>query len=475
MNPLTQTFLGFLLLAGLVLPAAAQDSIGDVDVYQYQGPVAPERGVNPGIASGAHSGIYIRFGQDISDMCEHFGETSAGGLGPIRVNVFTTHGSFDSIKRLRTEDEVQLAIVQSDIWYYADRHSNEEHMQQFYPDQVDSAIMDAWADIKEDINMIIPLYTEAIHVLVRGDAADNYKDLMSLVTSGATVNVGVEGSGTAITTTLIEQMLIADPSVEVNWIKRHYHTDHALDLLAQDRKNQPNNDDQLDAVVFVGGVPYPPLQQFGLKRIKETVTKKRLFGLAETQEVVEKEVSELVLLPLGDEMDRVILQNSENFGGYFHTEIQPGTYSFITKNSEPVDTRGVTACLVTHAAYDEQAGEESHKINWVRHIVKRMLLSLSSDPNSRYGVNSHMGVPHAKGMWKDVADNLSRIHEDHTGLITWETRQERGQIHWNDFGWTRHPDAKLTEMVDLWIEHYGHAHGSDKVPPIFDPRIDTDS
>jgi len=447
-----------LLLLIFACPLLGQDTLSDVDIYPYRGTVQPERGVNPGIAGGPHSGLYLRFAEDISEMCYH-------GDPRIRLNVFSTKGSFDSIKRLRTEDEVQIAIVQSDIWYYALKHSSPEHMAEMHPTQADSEVMDVWENIENDISLITPLYTEAIHVLIREDAKTEYKDFMDLISGGATVNVGAPGSGAAITCTLLEEILLHHSAKEVTWNKRNFRTEYALELLSRP-KSKNEGDDKLDAVILVGGVPFPPLEKFGLRRIKEEVTKDRLFGLTESTEVVEKEVGELRMVPFGEEATRIIRGNAENFGGYFPTEIEPNSYSFLTKNAEPIQTLGITACLVTHSDYNEDAGEESHKINWVRHIVKRMLMTLSTDPNSEYGLDPNFGVPRAGKMWKEVSENLSVIHPDHDVWVN--NPGEQPQVHWNDFGWQRHPDNKLITMVDIWMERYGLR--DDKAPRIFDPR-----
>tara|TARA_R110002096_G_scaffold173997_4_gene349579 strand:- start:16615 stop:18030 length:1416 start_codon:yes stop_codon:yes gene_type:complete len=450
--------------------AQAQTSLSSVKLSEYPGAVKPVRGVNPGIASGSHSGIYVRFAEDISDMCIRFGDPEDKVNNPaIKLNVFATQGSFDSIKRLRTEDEVQLAIVQSDIWYYAQQHSDVNHLTKYHG-KVDNEIRQIWAKIKEDINLILPLYTEAIHIVIREESKGEYKDLADLFNKGAVVNIGAMGSGTAITCTLLEEMFLREPDmISGVWKKKYYSRDAALDLLTKPRpKNASQNGERyLDAVILIGGVPFPALERFGLKQIQEEVKKRNILG-RQTVDVVEKEVGELVLLPFGDVADEIVDSNRDEFGGYVKTEIPANAYNFLFANPNPIKTRGVTACLVTHSSYTDKAAAANHKIRWVRHIVKRVLTKLSTDPDSTYGLSQDFGIPRAGSLWKDVAANLSQIQEGERLKASGGNGGYDQGITWTDFGWNRHPDPKIIEMVDLWLQRYGYRDTS--TTPLFDPR-----
>jgi len=114
-----------------------------------------ERGVAPGIASGTHAGFYIRFAEDISNMCAKYED---GPNSPqFRLNCFATQGAFDSLKRLRTEDEVQLAVVQSDLWLYAKLFGSPLPVGSSKPRSDEQRIQASWKEIAENIRTIMPL------------------------------------------------------------------------------------------------------------------------------------------------------------------------------------------------------------------------------------------------------------------------------------------------------------------------------
>ena len=420
-----------LLKLFLLLPFTAafgQSSLYELNFPSSSHPFPTNVGsskVNPGIATGSSSGLYMRFGEDIAKLCANYG-ISLNSSDPnryrfpkFRVNVYATQGGFDSVKRLRYEREVQLAIVQSDLRYFA---------AQRYKDEFDPKKKDAWKDIADEIKLVLPLYREKIHILVRPGDKDRFRDLAGLMKAGATVNVGTISSGGMITCLMIEEIVKKSRDWQSNgnrtWKPRFHPEGAALDMLVG---NNPR--DRVDAVILVGGVPYPALKNYGMN----WAVKKGLFKAGVKSE------PELSLLPVGAEVQD-ILANSQ-FQGYHQDTINVMDYEFMGQSSETVDTVGVYSCLVTHASYTPTS-KDSHKIEWVRHILFRILTKL--DPHSDYGLPHDFGVPRAGEKWKEV--------KAVKGLGT-ETKYE------DLYGWPRLDDPIVREMVDIWSRGMGQDSG----------------
>ena len=114
-------------------------------------------------------------------------------------------------------------------------------------------------------------------------------------------------------------------------------------------------------------------------------------------------------------------------------------------------TRSIMACLVTHAKYNDTAGLEAHKIQWVRHILYRVLSKMR--PGSESGLIEDYGTPQAGDKWKDTARNLQRVNQKIDGMS------------WDSFGWKLHDDRTLREMLTKWGE--GLPGGT--APTLIDP------
>ncbi|MEM0969248.1 MAG: hypothetical protein AAGJ31_07870, partial [Verrucomicrobiota bacterium] len=350
----------------LTLGVSFGQSFYELKIGSYPGIMRQERGVNPGIATGSHVGYYVRFGEDISLLCSRYGipiTQSVEGYRKnpkFRVNVFATQGSFESLKRLRKEDEVQLAIVQSDLYTYAKEHGTVSYLERVYPGPIgpqERRIADSWNEIAEKIQLLMPLFTEKIHIVVR-PGETRYEDLLSLFQKRARVNVGSLGSGTMVTCSLLEEAITAqDPSLR--WKKNYMSSGAALDRLLD---GSENDEEGLDAVIFVGAEPFPALERFTLNLIQSS-TKRRgnlyleLFGKDST-EVRTK----MKLLPTGRAEKYVDL----NRAGYVRTEIE-GYQLLRGEGQKPESPIGLTACLVTHRVKTETPGDEKHKSDWDRH------------------------------------------------------------------------------------------------------------
>lgn len=122
-----------------------------------------------GLISGGVSGTYARFAQDISDALDS---------EDFRVLPMLGKGSQQNIQDLIFIDEVDLAIVQSDVMTH-------------YRDKDETGRIDA------SIHYITKLYNEEIHLVTR-------KDVGSLkALEGQPVAVGRSGSGTEMTSQII--------------------------------------------------------------------------------------------------------------------------------------------------------------------------------------------------------------------------------------------------------------------------------
>jgi len=419
-----------------------------------------ERGVSPGIASGTHVGIYIRFAEDIARMVKNHPVTPPQKA--LRLNVFATDGAFDSLKRLRTEDEVQLAIVQSDLWYYA-RKNGPPDGGTVVTNSDEARIQNAWKDIYDNIRLLLPLYQEKIHILVKpkDKTAGTYKDLSDLFKKEARVGIGREGSGGYVTCTLLEE-IIARPG-QKRWKPSFDDTETALrKLVGKDKtgKDLPGGP-SLDAVILVGGVPFPPLVDFGVEHVKEKARNNLVRDLFSAEQVV----PQMALLEFGAEADALV--EASEFEGYLPTEIDSEDYSFLQK--EKVKTRAITACLVTHAKYNDGAGKEAHKIGWVRHILYHILYNLN--PNTDTGLVDSYGQPLAGTKWLETARMLRRIYmtpaEQEAELKSGEWTG--GVVTWKSFGWELHGDVKKDGLQDILNGWGKQAPVAPSRKPIIDP------
>jgi len=437
--------LPFAAIALSLLPAAAWGQTStrtffEIPIGTYPGLQPLERGVSPGIASGTHSGVYIRFAEDIANLCERYDE--GPGKPRFRLNVFATQGAFDSLKRLRKEDEVQLAIVQSDLWYYAKLFGSAPSSGKTTT-KVDK-IQDSWREIYQDIRMLLPLYEESIHILVKPEdkSSGKFKDLTDLFTKEARVNIGTKGSGAFVTCTLLEQIITQAPGGTggKRWKPSYDSTEAALSRLVD------KEEDTIDAVILVGGVPFPALEKFGVDYMKRTPTKNLFRDLTSEPKIA----PQMALLPFGETADQLMDSNLD-FRGYLPSKIEVSNYSFLQTETAPVKTRSIMACLVTHAKYNDTAGKEAHKIQWVRHILYRVLSKMR--PSSENGLTDDFGSPQAGDKWKETARNLQRVNQKIDGMS------------WDSFGWRIHDDRVLQEMLRTWGE--GLPGGSS--PTLIDP------
>jgi TRAP transporter TAXI family solute receptor len=163
-----------------------------------------------GIATGGKTGTYYPFGKDIVRACN------------LNMDVYNTKGSLENYKRLLADPKVKFVIMQYDVLQYFKKLGNPN---------------------VNKIKMIIPLYDEELHIIVRKDAyIENLDDL-----EDKKVAIGKRGSGTWLTSKLIEKVTNIKFSEEEIGI---------VEGLKQLKQNK------IDAVITVAGAPTSLLSAF---------------------------------------------------------------------------------------------------------------------------------------------------------------------------------------------------------------------
>jgi uncharacterized protein len=142
------------------------------------------------IATGPERGTYIDFGLDLA---KHVAKPAG-----IDLRVRPSKGSSENLHLLRKEAGVRLALVQSDVYSAflgSARNGNKEAHQ-----------------IIDPLRVIMPLYDEEIHVVVRADSPLNFVHEIK----GQRINVGPVGSGTALTATTLYRAMFSTAPDEAN-------------------------------------------------------------------------------------------------------------------------------------------------------------------------------------------------------------------------------------------------------------------
>ena len=162
-----------------------------------------------GIVTGPRTGTYYAFGKDIAQAASKAG---------IDVDVKSSEGSVDNIKRLNSSENAALGIVQSDVLGFLSRSKSPDSMR-----------------MASNLRMVFPFYNEEVHVLAR-NTIKAFADLQ-----GKKVAIGEEGSGNMLTSINLFSMMNVTPA-ESDKIPP---AQGVVEVLKGD----------LDAVIFVGGKP----------------------------------------------------------------------------------------------------------------------------------------------------------------------------------------------------------------------------
>lgn len=163
------------------------------------------------IMTGGPTGTYIQIGRDIAGLGQQCGLT---------LNVVESAGSLENFIGVRKRRNTQFGIVQSDVL---------EYLKTF--EAGDAEVQDAVRGVK----IMFPLYDEEVHVLARADIA-GMRDL-----AGKKVAVGVQDSGTFLTSSLVLDILQVKAAERLP-----LNPDQALPKLLSG---------EIDAFFYVAGAP----------------------------------------------------------------------------------------------------------------------------------------------------------------------------------------------------------------------------
>jgi len=171
------------------------------------------------IVTASERGTYIQIGKDLAKF--------VAPKADIALEVLPSKGSADNVNRLRFDEGVKFAIVQSDVYQaFLDHaaHGNDKAQQLIRP-----------------LRVVMPLYDEEIYFIVRADSPLRYvHDIRD-----RKINVGPLQSGTAMSATTIYRLMYNEPLPEAN--TSYFSNEEALVKLATDKT--------VDVVAIVAGQP----------------------------------------------------------------------------------------------------------------------------------------------------------------------------------------------------------------------------
>lgn len=179
----------------------------------------PEAKAQYKIVTASERGTYIQIGRDIAKFV-------APGAA-IDLQVLPSAGSAENVERLRFEEGVKLAMVQSDVY-------------QAFLDLAANGNADAGRMIRP-LRVVMPLYNEEIYFIARSDAKFDFVHEIK----DARINVGPLRSGTAMSATTIYRQMFgaALPESRASYLSN----EEALVKLIGDKS--------VDVVVVVAGQP----------------------------------------------------------------------------------------------------------------------------------------------------------------------------------------------------------------------------
>lgn len=171
------------------------------------------------IVTASERGTYIQIGKDLAKWVAQ--------PANINLEVLPSKGSAENVRRLRSEDGVKLALVQSDVY-------------QAYLDQAAAGNIAAGKMIAP-LRVVLPLYDEELYFVTRADSPLTYIHELK----NKKINVGPVGSGTALSATTLYRLMFSMPLPEAN----------ASYLSNEDALLKLTSDQSLDAVIVVAGQP----------------------------------------------------------------------------------------------------------------------------------------------------------------------------------------------------------------------------
>ncbi len=171
------------------------------------------------IVTASERGTYIQIGKDLAKF--------VAPEADIALEVLPSKGSADNVSRLRFDEGVKFAIVQSDVY-------------QAFLDHADHGHAKARQMIRP-LRVITPLYNEEIYFVVRADSPLQYVHEIR----NRKINVGPLQSGTAMSATTIYRLMYNEALPEAN--TSYLTNEEALVKLATEKT--------VDVVAIVAGQP----------------------------------------------------------------------------------------------------------------------------------------------------------------------------------------------------------------------------
>jgi TRAP transporter TAXI family solute receptor len=171
------------------------------------------------IATASERGTYIKIGRDLAQY--------VAPAADIQLESVPSAGSAENVRRLRYEQGMKLALVQSDVY-------------QSFLDMAANGNAAAGAMIRP-LRVIMPLYNEEIYFIVRADSDRNYIHEIQ----NAKINAGELGSGTALTSATLYRLMYDEPMADAN--TSYLSNEEALAKLVTDKS--------IDVVAVVAGQP----------------------------------------------------------------------------------------------------------------------------------------------------------------------------------------------------------------------------
>lgn len=171
------------------------------------------------IVTASERGTYIKIGRDLAQF--------VAPPADIALEVLSSAGSVDNVRRLRYEPGVKFALVQSDVY-------------QSFLDMASGGNSEAGALIRP-LRVIMPLYNEEIYFIARADSERNYVHEIR----NAKINAGELGSGTALTSATLYRLMFGEaiPDASTSYLSN----EEALVKLVTDKT--------IDVVAVVAGQP----------------------------------------------------------------------------------------------------------------------------------------------------------------------------------------------------------------------------
>lgn len=247
------------------------------------------------IASGNPKLTYFKIASDLADIVS----PDAGfSLKPL------DGGSIQNVKRMRWQNGVKMSIVQSDVMEYYKEEANRG--------------LSAAQELIDPLRVILPLYNEEVHVLVKKDSPiKTFGDL-----KGKRLAIGLQDSGSSMTAHALYQLMFGESLPDAQVL--YSDPEEALKALALE-----TGEKSVDAWITVVGQP------------------------ASIFTAMKPEATNLVrLIPFDAQQSN---QMNALKGPYYPRTIKASSYTWMEQD---VPTLAVKAFLITQTYQSKQSGQD---------------------------------------------------------------------------------------------------------------------